>query len=97
MPTPGSYAEAAGAQERAAQAGKIAAFARSAHRAGFEVHAGHGLNLANVGPIAAIPEIVELNIGHALVADALAVGRPAAVAAMRRAMVEARTGGARRR
>ena len=93
----GSYAEAAGAQERAAQAGKIAAFARSAHRAGFEVHAGHGLNLANVGPIAAIPEIVELNIGHALVADALAVGRPAAVAAMRRAMVEARTGGARRR
>jgi pyridoxine 5-phosphate synthase len=93
----GTYAEAADPQRRAAELQKIATFARDAQRAGFEVHAGHGLTLENVGPIAAIPEIVELNIGHSLIACALSVGMPAAVAAMRRAMIEARTGGAGRR
>jgi pyridoxine 5-phosphate synthase len=58
--------------------------------AGLEVHAGHGLNLENVGGIAGIPEIVELNIGHAIVARALSIGMPQAVAEMKRAMLEGR-------
>ncbi len=53
---------------------------------GFEVYAGHGLTTANVGPIAAIPVIEELNIGHWLVSRALAVGMPAAVGEMLAAM-----------
>ena len=56
------------------------------------MHAGHGLNLDNVAPIARIPQIVELNIGHSIVARALFVGLPAAVGEMRRAMTEARGG-----
>jgi len=54
------------------------------------VHAGHGLTLDNVGPVAAIPECEELNIGHAIVSHALFVGLPTAVAAMREAMDLAR-------
>ena len=57
---------------------------------GIEVHAGHGLTTANVGPIAAIRQIRELNIGHALIADALFVGLGDAVRAMRGAMDAAR-------
>lgn len=86
----GTYADAATSAVRQAELKKIADFARRARSAGFEVHAGHGLNLENVAPIAAIREIVELNIGHALIAYALFVGLPAAVAAMRRVMDEAR-------
>jgi pyridoxine 5-phosphate synthase len=56
------------------------------------VHAGHGLTAHNVGPIAAIGEIVELNIGHALVARSVFIGLPAAISELRRAMVEARAG-----
>lgn len=85
----GRYADTKG-RARAAELKRIADFARAAHKAGIEVHAGHGLTLDNVGPIAAIPEIVELNIGHSLVARAVFVGLPAAVAEMRRAMHEAR-------
>jgi pyridoxine 5-phosphate synthase len=85
----GAYADASG-KARAAELKRIAAFARAAHKAGIEVHAGHGLTLDNVAPIAQIAEIVELNIGHSIVARALFVGLPAAVAEMRRAMNEAR-------
>jgi len=88
----GRYADTRG-RRQAAELQRIADFARAAARAGFEVHAGHGLTLDNVAPIARIPEIVELNIGHSIVARALFVGFPAAVAEMKRAMVEARTGG----
>lgn len=87
----GRYAESRG-RRRSAELERIASFARSAARAGFEVHAGHGLTLDNVGPIARVPEIVELNIGHSIIARALFVGFPAAVAEMKRAMVEARRG-----
>lgn len=73
-------------QERAL----IARFAADASAAGLEVHAGHGLTVDNVGPIAAIPQIVELNIGHALVARSVFVGLPAAIMEMRRAMLDAR-------
>jgi pyridoxine 5-phosphate synthase len=54
------------------------------------VHAGHGLNYHNVQPVAAIPEIVELNIGHAIVARAVFDGMTAAVRDMRALMMAAR-------
>lgn len=85
----GAYADASG-KARAAELKRIAKFAAAAHKAGIEVHAGHGLTLDNVAPITRIPEIVELNIGHSIVARSLFVGLPAAVAEMRRAMNEAR-------
>ena len=86
----GAYAEAGSAPARRAELKRIRTFARAADEAGIEVHAGHGLNVDNVGPIAAIPEIVELNIGHSIVAQALYVGFPAAVREMRMAMRKAR-------
>jgi pyridoxine 5-phosphate synthase len=60
--------------------------ARLARRLGLEVHAGHGLNYATAETIAALPEIVELNIGHFLIGEAIAVGLPQAVRSMRAAM-----------
>ena len=57
---------------------------------GLEIHAGHGLNYENVGHIAAIPEIVELNIGHFLMGEALFVGLVEAIRKMREAMGKAR-------
>lgn len=61
-----------------------------AHRGGLQVNAGHGLNYQNVAAIAAIPEIRELNIGHAIVARALFDGFENAVREMKRLMVTAR-------
>jgi pyridoxine 5-phosphate synthase len=61
-----------------------------AKAAGLAVHAGHGLTLANVGPIAEIPECEELNIGHSIVGHAVFVGLPDAVRAIRQAMDRAR-------
>lgn len=86
----GTYADATAPEARLRELWRIALFARVAAEAGFEVHAGHGLNLDNVGPIAAIPEIVELNIGHSIVARALHVGFAQAVREMKRAMEAAR-------
>lgn len=86
----GTYADASSGPARRRELQRIKRFALEAHQAGFEVHAGHGLNLDNVGAIAAIPEIVELNIGHSIVARALYIGFPAAVKEMREAMTEAR-------
>ncbi|MBK8248853.1 MAG: pyridoxine 5'-phosphate synthase [Gemmatimonadetes bacterium] len=57
---------------------------------GLHVHAGHGLTVANVGPVAAIPEVEELNIGHAIVGRAVFIGIAAAVREMRVAMDAAR-------
>jgi pyridoxine 5-phosphate synthase len=57
---------------------------------GLAVHAGHGLTLSNVGPVAAIPECEELNIGHSIIGHAVFVGLPEAVRAMRAAMDAAR-------
>jgi pyridoxine 5-phosphate synthase len=64
--------------------------ARAAAQAGLEVHAGHGLDYDNVIAVAAIPEIVELNIGHYLVGEALFVGLAESVSHMRRLMDGAR-------
>jgi pyridoxine 5-phosphate synthase len=62
-----------------------------AHGLGLEVHAGHGLTYDNVGPVAAIPEVVELNIGHFLIGEAVFVGLAEAVRQMRALMDAARS------
>ena len=65
--------------------------ARLGVEAGLAVHAGHGLTVRNVGPVAAVPEIEELNIGHSIVSRAVFVGIEAAVREMREAMVASRS------
>jgi pyridoxine 5-phosphate synthase len=85
----GAYAEATGGA-RATELERLASGARLAARLGLEVHAGHGLDYHNVQPVAAIPEIVELNIGHAIVARALFTGLAAAVRDMKALMQAAR-------
>jgi len=70
----------------AAEWDRIRAGAAVAKRAGLEVHAGHGLNFQTAETIAALPEIVELNIGHFLIGEAIMVGLPLAVGTMRAAM-----------
>jgi pyridoxine 5-phosphate synthase len=64
--------------------------ARLAASLGLAVHAGHGLTTANVGPVAAIPEVEELNIGHHVISRAIFVGLDAAVRELRAAMDAAR-------
>ena len=61
-----------------------------AHSLGLEVHIGHGLTFDNVGPIAAFPEVMELNIGHFLIGEAIFMGLAPAITEMRRRMDEAR-------
>jgi len=85
----GAYAEAKGA-ERARELKRLQEAATHAASLGLTVHAGHGLHYHNVQPIAAIREIVELNIGHAIIARAVFSGLAAAVSEMKRLMVEAR-------
>jgi pyridoxine 5-phosphate synthase len=85
----GAYAEAVGG-ERAKELERLRAAARLAADRGLEVHAGHGLDYHNVQPLAAIPQIVELNIGHAIISRALFVGLAAAVRDMKALMRAAR-------
>ena len=68
----------------------LAASAEAGVAAGIAVHAGHGLSATNLGPVAAIPGIEELNIGHAIMSRAIFIGLPAAVAEVRAAMRAAR-------
>ena len=63
---------------------------RFAHELGLEVHAGHGLTYETVQPVAAFPEVRELNIGHFLIGEAIFLGLTPAIAEMRRLMDEAR-------
>ena len=77
--------------ERDAELARITEMAAHAHALGLEVHAGHGLSYDTVGPIAAIPEVRELNIGHFLVGEAVFRGLEGAIAEMRRVMDAART------
>jgi pyridoxine 5-phosphate synthase len=86
----GQYAAAEDDRTRRAELSRLQAAAAYAAGIGLEVHAGHGLTHSNVGPVAVIPQMVELNIGHAIVADALFVGLAAAVERMKQAMVKAR-------
>lgn len=85
----GAYAAAPGASA-ATELERLRAAARLGSSLGLEVHAGHGLNYRNVQQVAALREIVELNIGHALIAHALFVGLPAAVREMKALMAAAR-------
>jgi pyridoxine 5-phosphate synthase len=87
----GAYAEASG-EHQAKELMRLVAAARYGAQLGLTVHAGHGLHYHNVQPVAAVPEIVELNIGHAIVARAVFDGLAASVREMRRLMVEARRG-----
>jgi len=86
----GAYAEANNSDTRAREFERIAVAATVADKAGLQVNAGHGLNYDNVARIAAIDELGELNIGHAIVARAVFSGLGAAVGEMKRLMVEAR-------
>jgi pyridoxine 5-phosphate synthase len=85
----GAYCESRGPRA-AIELQRLKDAARLAAGLGLEVHAGHGLNYHNVTPVAAIPELVELNIGHAIIAQALIVGLPEALRAMKALMCEAR-------
>jgi pyridoxine 5-phosphate synthase len=85
----GAYAEAAGPAV-GRELARIAAAAERARALGLVVHAGHGLHYHNVTPIAAMSTIVELNIGHAIVAQALFDGFAGAVAKMKALMTAAR-------
>ncbi len=86
----GAYAEAEGA-ERQVELDRIRAAAAHAEAIGLECHAGHGLTFDNVGEIAAIPTLKELNIGHFLVGEAIFVGFENAIKRMRDLMDQART------
>ncbi|MBB3347861.1 pyridoxine 5'-phosphate synthase [Sphingomonas sp. BK069] len=85
----GRYAELEGAA-RAGELRRLADAAALAAKNGIEVHAGHGLTYDNVAPIAAIPQLRELNIGHFLIGEAIFVGLEASVRRMRDAMESAR-------
>lgn len=86
----GAYAQANGS-ERAAELHRLQEAARHAAGLGLTVHAGHGLHFHNVQPVAAIQEIVELNIGHAIIARAVFHGLAAAVKEMKHLMLAARS------
>ncbi|MDH3419392.1 MAG: pyridoxine 5'-phosphate synthase [Gammaproteobacteria bacterium] len=86
----GTYADAPTMPARAAELERIRAAAEHGAALGLTVHAGHGLHYHNVQPVAAIPEIVELNIGHGIIARAVFDGLAKAVADMKRLMLEAR-------
>ena len=96
----GAYCERALEGDRAATAAEVerlAAAARTAASAGLEVHAGHGLTYDTVGAVSAMPQVVELNIGHFLVGEAIFVGLERAVRRMRELMDEGRLSLAERR
>ncbi len=85
----GRYAELTG-EARTEELRRLADAAALAAKNGIEVHAGHGLTYDNVGPIAAIPQVRELNIGHFLIGEAMFVGLGEAVRRMRAEMDAAR-------
>lgn len=76
--------------ERDAELERLRRMSAFAHSLGLEVHAGHGLTYDTVAPVAALPEVMELNIGHFLVGEAIFRGLGPAIAEMRRVMDEAR-------
>lgn len=86
----GAYAEAAEGPERDAELARIAEAATYAAGQGLKVNAGHGLSYHNVQPIAVLPEMHELNIGHAIIGRALFSGLADAVKEMKQLMREAR-------
>jgi pyridoxine 5-phosphate synthase len=87
----GKYADADG-DEQAAELQRIVEAAKFGHDLGLVINAGHGLHYQNVKPIARIEQIVELNIGHSIIARAVFDGITFAVSEMKRLMLEARSG-----
>ncbi|MCB2054464.1 MAG: pyridoxine 5'-phosphate synthase [Geminicoccaceae bacterium] len=87
----GTYCEKTGTA-RETELARIRAAAERCVELGLECHAGHGLDYATVGPIAAMPAIAELNIGHFLIGEAIFVGFAASIGRMRAAMDDARAG-----
>jgi pyridoxine 5-phosphate synthase len=81
----GAYAEG-----KPGELDRLRVAAAMTSRLGLECHAGHGLTYDNVAPVAALPEVVELNIGHFLIGQALLDGLPSVVREMRRRMDAAR-------
>lgn len=91
----GAYCEkalAGDASGLARELERLTSGARLAGEVGLEVHAGHGLTFNTVAPIARLPEVVELNIGHFLIGEAIFGGLPSAIRRMRALMDEARAG-----
>ena len=86
----GHFADAEDRQAREAEYERIVAAIRHGDGLGLHVNAGHGLNYQNVGQIAAIPQVKELNIGHAIIARAVFTGLQQAVKEIKRLMLEAR-------
>ena len=86
----GHYADATG-DEQKAEFERIKAMATYAHSIGLQVNAGHGLTMENTAEIAKLPEIVELNIGHSIIARAVFVGLENATREMKDLMLEVRT------
>jgi len=89
----GAYCDAVAegrADEAAAELAKLTEMATFADSLGLEVHAGHGITYESVSPIAALPEVVELNIGHFLIGEAIFLGLEPAIAQMRGLMIAAR-------
>ncbi|MEX2318282.1 MAG: pyridoxine 5'-phosphate synthase, partial [Bauldia sp.] len=88
----GAYCEAfhSGAEAFERERKRLADAARLGRSFGLEVHAGHGLSFETVGPVARIPELAELNIGHFLIGEAIFVGLDSSIRTMRRLMDEAR-------
>jgi len=89
----GRYCEIEGT-ERRAELVRIEKAAALCNKLGLECHAGHGLNYETVGPVAAIPNVRELNIGHFLIGESIFVGLEGAIREMRRLMDAARAKGA---
>ncbi len=90
----GAYCDAALSGDNSATSGeleRIASAAESAAAAGLEVHAGHGLTFDTVAPVATMPQIVELNIGHFLIGEAIFGGLDSSIRRMRALMDNART------
>ena len=85
----GKYCETEGA-EQAAELERIRKAAAHAEALGLECHAGHGLNFETVAPVAAIPTVIELNIGHFLIGEAIFGGLDGAIRRMRALMNDAR-------
>ena len=86
----GCFADAETDEGRARELDRIRTAAQYGAQLGLTVHAGHGLHYRNVQPVAAIADIVELNIGHSIIARAVIDGLPVAVIEMKRLMMEAR-------
>lgn len=85
----GKYADADSVPERAHELERIRVAVEHAHAQDLQVNAGHGLHYHNVQPIVAIPDIVELNIGHAIIAESVFIGLDAAVRKMKALLAQA--------